>query len=77
MEFTKNRLGNVGQKLFFDFTNGVSFDEGRYSRDLLNEALIAEEKLKLGDEDSAFDSLFGSLPTEAETVNAVQDAGIV
>ena len=34
MEFTKNRLGNVGQKLFFDFTNGVSF-EGRYSRDLL------------------------------------------
>jgi predicted ATP-dependent serine protease len=77
MEFTKNRLGNVGQKLFFDFTNGVSFDEGRYSRDLLNEALIAEEKEKLKSEDGAFDSLFGSLPTEAETVNAVQDAGIV
>ena len=77
MEFTKNRLGAVGQKLFFDFTNGVSFDEGRYSRDLLNEELIAEEKAKLGTEESAFDSLFGSLPTEAETATAVQDAGIV
>ena len=77
MEFTKNRLGNVGQKLFFDFTNGVSFDEGRYSRDLLNEALIAEEKEKLKAEDGAFDSLFGSLPTEAETATAAQDAETV
>ena len=74
MEFTKNRLGNVGQKLFFDFTNGVSFDEGRYSRDLLNEELIAEEKAKLGAEESAFDSLFGSLPTEAESAEAAQSA---
>lgn len=74
MEFSKNRLGNVGHKLFFDFTDGVRFDEGRYQRDLLNIELIEEEKSKLGAEETAFDSLFGSLPTEAETAIAIQDA---
>ena len=31
MEFTKNRLGQVGKKLYFDLANGVSFDEARYA----------------------------------------------
>ena len=66
MEFSKNRLGQVGHKLFFSFENGVTFDEQRYSRDLLNDALIAEEKEKLAKEEGAFDRLFGDLPTEAE-----------
>jgi predicted ATP-dependent serine protease len=66
MEFTKNRLGAVGQKLFFDFSGGVSFNEGRYTRDLLNQELIAEEKAKLETESDAFDKLFGALPDEGE-----------
>ena len=67
MEFTKNRLGAVGQKLFFDFTNGVTFDQARYTRDLLNLELIAEEKEKLTSEENAFDRMFGELPSESET----------
>jgi len=70
MEFSKNRLGQVGHKLFFDFTNGVSFDTSRYKRDLLNQELIAEEKLKLKTEDDAFDRLFSAAPNESDTVPA-------
>jgi predicted ATP-dependent serine protease len=66
MEFSKNRLGQVGHKLFFDFTAGVQFDTTRYKRDLLNQELIAEEKAKLKDEDDAFDRLFGAIPNEAD-----------
>lgn len=66
MEFSKNRLGQVGHKLFYSFENGVTFDEQRYTRDLLNDAMIAEEKEKLAKEEGAFDRLFGDLPTEAE-----------
>ena len=79
MEFSKNRLGPVGQKMYFDFTDGVKFDQARYSRDLLNEALLAEERQKLEEEDGAFDALFGSLEvaepeTEPETNTAEVDA---
>ena len=66
MEFTKNRLGAVGAKLFFDLSDGVTFDESRFQRDLLNEEMILEERAKLADEDSAFDRLFDNLPNEAE-----------
>ena len=58
MEFTKNRLGQVGKKLYFDLSNGVSFDEARYARDLFNDTLVAEKKKRLAEEDTAFDSLF-------------------
>ena len=67
MEFSKNRLGQVGQKLYFNFDAGVTFDGARYQRDLLNEALLAEERQKLEQEDDAFDRLFGSLQPEADT----------
>jgi len=72
MEFSKNRLGQVGQKMYFSFENGVHFDEQRYTRDLLNEQLILEEREKLKTEEDAFDKLFGSLPSEAETAETVE-----
>ena len=74
MEFSKNRLGQVGHKLFFDFSGGVNFDSIRYKRDLLNQELIAEEKEKLKSEEDAFDRLFGALPTEAETAETTSAA---
>lgn len=70
MEFSKNRLGQVGHKLYFSFESGVSFDQQRYQRDLLNEELIKEEREKLKTEENAFDKLFSSLPTEAEAAEA-------
>ncbi len=73
MEFSKNRTGEVGQKMFFDFSNGVQFDEIRYKRDLMNEELIKEEREKLKTEEDAFDKLFNNLPSEAETVTAEQE----
>ena len=66
MEFTKNRLGQVGQKLYFDMANGVQFDSGRYQRDLLNTEMILEEKEKLEKEGHAFDELFSRLPNEMD-----------
>ena len=67
MEFTKNRLGQVGQKLFFNMGDGVSFDEQRYQRDLLNDEMIQLEKEKLATEADAFDKLFSSLPNEGDS----------
>ena len=75
MEFSKNRLGQVGQKMFFNFEDGVTFDEKRYSRDLLNDAMLAEERQKLESEDGAFDALFGSLPTPEEVEMEVLEVG--
>ena len=74
MEFSKNRLGQVGQKMFFNFDNGVSFDGARYQRDLLNEAMLAEEREKLEAEDGAFDALFGKLESVADQEQAEQEA---
>ena len=59
MEFTKNRLGQVGKKLYFEIGNGIKFDEARYTRDLFNDELVSEEKKRLAEEDDAFDKLFG------------------
>jgi predicted ATP-dependent serine protease len=64
MAFSKNRLGQVGQKLFFSFEKGVEFDQMRYQRDLLNDELIAEEREKLKTEGDAFDRIFGSMETD-------------
>jgi len=77
MEFSKNRTGDVGKKMFFNFDSGVQFDEMRYKRDLLNEELIREEKEKLKTEEDAFDKLFNSLPSEAETVAAGSESGTI
>ena len=66
MEFSKNRLGQVGQKMYFSFDDGVTFDEQRYSRDLVNEAMLVEERKKLESEAGAFDALFGELKTNEQ-----------
>ena len=71
MEFSKNRTGEVGKKMFFNFDDGVQFDEIRYKRDLLNQELIKEEKEKLKTEEDAFDRLFASYTEgEKEELNA-------
>lgn len=67
LEFSKNRLGAVGQRLFFNLAGGVTFDDKRYQRDLANEVMLQEERDRLGTESDAFDRIFSSLPTEAET----------
>ena len=66
MEFTKNRLGQVGKKLYFEIGNGIKFDEARYTRDLFNDELVSEEKKRLSEEDDAFDKLFGFNAPEPE-----------
>ena len=75
MEFSKNRLGQVGHKLFFDFTDGVQFDTKRWKRDLLNQEMIEDERAKLATEDDHFDRLFGAIPNESESQEA-EDAVI-
>ena len=52
--------------MYFNFDGGVTFDEARYSRDLLNDAMLAEEREKLEKEDGAFDALFGALEADIE-----------
>lgn len=59
MEFSKNRCGAVNKKLYFSIGEGVSMDEGRYTRDLLNDAMVEEELESLENESLAFDKLFG------------------
>ena len=69
MEFSKNRMGDVGKKLFFSLTDGVTFDEGRYQRDLFADAMLEEERLALEGEANRFDAIFGlGREEEAETV---------
>ena len=74
MEFSKNRCGDVGKKLYYSIGDGVEFDDVRYQRDLLNQEMINEEKQKLKTEEDAFDKLFGSLPTEAEHTELAMEA---
>jgi len=66
MEFSKNRLGQVGQPLFFSFTNGVEFDAPRWTRDLLNQELVQAERDQINKESDHFDRLFASWADEAE-----------
>lgn len=66
MEFSKNRVGGVGKKLYFDLNDGVSFDEARYARDLFNDQIVEEERKQLSGEAEAFDALFGLGKVDAE-----------
>lgn len=71
MEFSKNRGGDVNKKLYFDLAGGVSFDEARYTRDLFNDDILAEERKALDGESDSFDRLFGlgmnNIPDELKT----------
>ena len=57
----------------FSLDGGVQFDEKRYTRDLLNEAMLEEERQKIGTEADAFDRIFASLPSEAEKVSETEE----
>lgn len=59
MEFSKNRVGAVNKKLYFSLDGGVQFDEERFSRDLANDEIVAEEREQLESESANFDKLFG------------------
>lgn len=74
MEFSKNRVGGVGKKLYFDLTGGVSFDEARYARDLFNDQVVEEERKQLAGEADAFDALFGlgTPDTEMDETGALE-----
>ena len=75
MEFDKNRVGEVGKKLYYSLNDGVTFDEGRYSRDLLNDKLVKEEKEQLENESDVFDNLFGL--NEEDTVEKINETQAV
>ena len=59
MEFSKNRCGQVGKKLYFSIQDGVDFNQARWERDLINDQLVEEERKQLESESDAFDQLFG------------------
>ena len=59
MEFDKNRVGQVGKKLFFTLDAGVSFDDSRFSRDKQTDLLVEDERRQLEAEGVAFDDIFG------------------
>lgn len=59
MEFDKNRVGQVGKKLFFTLDAGVSFDESRFIRDKQTDLLVEDERKQLDAEGVAFDDIFG------------------
>ena len=58
MEFSKNRCGQVGKKLYFSIQDGVDFNQARWERDLINDQLVEEERKQLESESDAFDQLF-------------------
>lgn len=73
MEFSKNRVGQVNRKLYFNFEDGVSFNEQRFVNDIENDALLAEEKKQLESEGDAFDRLFGFDKQEAQTPEEMEN----
>jgi len=73
MEFSKNRVGQVNRKLYFNFDNGVTFNEQRFVNDIENDALLAEEQKQLEAEGDAFDRLFGFDKQEAQTPEEMEN----
>jgi len=59
MEFSKNRMGEVGKKLFFNLRDGVNFEEARYQRDLFNDQILEQEQQAMETEGLHFDRIFG------------------
>jgi predicted ATP-dependent serine protease len=68
LEFSKNRVGGVGKKLYFSIGEGVQFDEARYVRELFNDQLVEQERNALENEADAFDKLFGFGAFQSEQV---------
>ena len=66
MEFSKNRGGDVGKKLYYDLNNGVTFDEQRYARDLFNDQILQDERKQLETEGDQWDRIFETLKQTEE-----------
>ena len=78
MEFDKNRVGQVGKKLFFTLDAGVSFDEKRFTRDAHTDLLVESERKQLESEDNRFDEIFGlSAETEVDESSDKIPTGII
>ena len=67
LEFSKNRVGAVNKKLYFDFSEGVQFNQQRFETDLANDELLKEEAKQLESEGEAFDRIFGFDKVAEET----------
>jgi predicted ATP-dependent serine protease len=59
MYFSKNRVGQVGKKLYYSLDGGVKFDSKRFTRDIQNDETLAAERTQLAGESNSFDALFG------------------
>lgn len=59
MYFSKNRVGQVGKKLYYSLDGGVNFDAARFERDVQNDITLDKERSQLDGESNAFDALFG------------------
>lgn len=79
IQFTKNRRGSVGKKMFYSLssTGDVQYDLKRFSNDENARELLATERNLLDNEEQAFDQLFG-LParTAMEAIDMVNQAEI-
>ena len=76
LEFSKNRVGEVGKRLFFTLRDGVTFDEQRYVRDLNNDLLLQAEQEALRSEEGHFDRIFGLgdfSHAEDQAVESIED----
>lgn len=69
IEFSKNRVGPVGKKLYFTINGHVEYDEQRFHNEMLNEQAIAHEQEKLEEESNAFDTLFFGEGSEEDTTD--------
>ena len=68
LEFSKNRMGDVGKKLYFSLNGGLTFDESRYQRDLFNDEILEAEAAAIEKEGHSFDRIFGLGSFTEETV---------
>lgn len=75
MEFSKNRMGDVGKKLYFALRDGITFDENRYQRDLFNDEILQAENEAMEQEGNHFDRIFGLGAFADRDVEETQEAG--
>jgi len=68
MEFTKNRCGNVGQKLYFTLGEGVKLDGDRFYKELEYKKILEEEN---NSKDFDWDDVFNTPSEEVEETNEI------
>jgi predicted ATP-dependent serine protease len=73
LEFSKNRMGEVGKKLYFSLNGGLTFDEARYQRDLFNDEILEAEAAAIEKEGHSFDRIFGLGSFTEEAVEASEE----